>query len=370
MGPNRVVERPHAVYNELTATYVMYMHIDNSDYSERKCGVATCDTVCGDYTYLGSFKPLGHDSLDDTVFVDTDGKGYFISEDRTNAKLQVYLLSDDYLNVSSLVNTLSQYEAPAMVLIDGTYFLFGSHLSGWSTNDNQYTTSNSITGTWGSWKSFAPYGSCTCNSQTTFVLPVQGSQETSYVFMADRWVSTDLVTSTYVWEPLDIQSVSASIYCYETWCINALTGEVSTPSFYNLAVKLTGYLADVDGASTSDSANVIQWGADGGENQMWEFKDTSVAGYVSIVNVNSGKCLDVKDASTASGATIIQYTCHNGTNQQWNLVSIGTGYYQLTVSHSGMCLHVQGDSYTEGTQLEQYACDVSDSGQLWSLSIL
>ena len=146
-GPNRVVERPHVIYNSSTQQYVMYMHIDNSSYSERRAGVATSSSVCGSYTYRGSSKPLGHDSLDDNLFVD-GGTGYFMSEDRTNAKLQIYQLSSDFLSVAALVKTLPQYEAPAMAKINGTYFVFGSHLTGWSTNDNQYATASSITGSW------------------------------------------------------------------------------------------------------------------------------------------------------------------------------------------------------------------------------
>ncbi|MER7283817.1 hypothetical protein ABT369_56325 [Dactylosporangium sp. NPDC000244] len=69
LGPNRVVERPHVIFNAATATNVMYMHIDNTTYSERRAGVATSPSVCGQYTYRGSCKPTGHDSLDDTLFL-------------------------------------------------------------------------------------------------------------------------------------------------------------------------------------------------------------------------------------------------------------------------------------------------------------
>src|SRR5689334_19213965 len=78
LGPNRIVERPHLIYNSSTAQYVMYMPIDSTSYSERKAGTATSSTVCGNYTYRGSVKPLGHDSLDDTLFQD-GSNGYFIS---------------------------------------------------------------------------------------------------------------------------------------------------------------------------------------------------------------------------------------------------------------------------------------------------
>jgi hypothetical protein len=52
LGPNRVVERPHVLYNDATSKYVMWMHIDDSSYAEARAGVATSSSICGDYTYL------------------------------------------------------------------------------------------------------------------------------------------------------------------------------------------------------------------------------------------------------------------------------------------------------------------------------
>jgi hypothetical protein len=225
LGPNRIVERPHVIYNASTSTYVMYMHIDNTNYSERKAGVATSGSICGTYTYRGSSKPLGHDSLDDNLFLD-GSTGYFMSEDRTNKKLQIYRLSANFLSVTSLVQTLSQYEAPAMVKVGGRYYLFGSHLTGWSTNDNQYTTSTSIAGSWASWHSFAPSGTNTCNSQTTSILAVSGSSTTSYVFLGDRWNSGNLADSRYIWEPLTISGTTISMTCRSSWTIDTASGAV------------------------------------------------------------------------------------------------------------------------------------------------
>jgi hypothetical protein len=223
LGPNRVIERPHVIYNAATSQFVMYMHVDSSSYSDRKAGVATSSSVCGTYSYLGSVKPLGHDSLDDTLFQDGT-TGYFLSEDRTNTKLQIYQLSADYLTVASLVATVAQYEAPALAKVGGTYFLFGSHLSGWATNDNQYTTATSIAGPWAAWKSFAPSGTNTCNSQSTFVLPVVGSSSTTYLLLADRWNSNNLTDSRYIWQPLTINGTTVSMTCATSWKIDASTG--------------------------------------------------------------------------------------------------------------------------------------------------
>ena len=223
LGPNRIIERPHVIYNSLTSQYVMYMHVDSSSYTDRKAGVATCSSVCGSYSYQGSVKPLGHDSLDDTLFQDGT-TGYFLSEDRTNTKLQIYQLSNDYLTVSSLVATLPQYESPAVAKIGSTYFIFGSHLTGWATNDNQYTTASSMAGPWAAWKSFAPAGTNTCDSQVTFILPVTGTSTTTYVFLGDRWNSGNLTDSRYIWQPMTISGTTVSMTCATSWKIDTSTG--------------------------------------------------------------------------------------------------------------------------------------------------
>lgn len=81
LGPNRVVERPKVIYNSSTGKYVLWMHIDSSSYGEAKVGVATGSSVCGSYTYLGSWQPLGYQSRDMGLFQDDDETAYLLSED-------------------------------------------------------------------------------------------------------------------------------------------------------------------------------------------------------------------------------------------------------------------------------------------------
>ena len=57
------------------------MHIDSSNYGEAKVGFATGDSVCGKFEYKGSVKPLGFESRDSGIFVDTDEKAYLLTED-------------------------------------------------------------------------------------------------------------------------------------------------------------------------------------------------------------------------------------------------------------------------------------------------
>ncbi|KAH1839970.1 hypothetical protein KXV51_004952 [Aspergillus fumigatus] len=207
LGPNRVVERPKVLYNEATRKYVMWMHIDDSSYKEAKTGVATSSSVCGKYTYLGSFQPLGQQSRDMGLFKDDDGSAYLLTEDRPNG-LRINRLTSDYTNVTSTVHLFPEHiEAPAMYKKNGVYFMFGSQLTGWSTNDNKYTTSTSISGPWSSWANFAPSGSNTFNSQTTFILGVGDT----VMYMGDRWVPSNLMASTYIWLPLTISGTTATL---------------------------------------------------------------------------------------------------------------------------------------------------------------
>ncbi|MEV6008859.1 family 43 glycosylhydrolase [Streptomyces sp. NPDC051976] len=249
LGPNRVIERPKVIRNPRSGQYVMYMHVDSSDYGDARVGVATSSTPCGPYTYRGSVRPLGQQSRDIGLFQDTDGAGYLLTEDRANG-LRIDRLSDDYLTVASSVAVLADLEAPAMVKVHGTYYLFASHLTGWGTNDNVYATASSPSGPWSAWKPFAPTGSQTFNSQTSFVLPVTGRHGTSYVFIGDRWYSSHLYDSAPIWLPMTIGGGAASLSWQRAWSIDVNAGTWSPQRTY------TTYEADSD-AVLGDGAAVV-----------------------------------------------------------------------------------------------------------------
>jgi hypothetical protein len=358
LGPNRIIERPHVIYNSSTSTYVMYMHVDNTNYSERKAGVAISSSVCGSYTYRGSFKPLGHDSLDDNLFLD-GSTGYFMSEDRTDKKLQIYRLSSDFLSVSALAATVNQYEAPAMIKIGGTYYLLGSHLTGWATNDNQYTTATSISGPWSSWRSFAPSGTNTCNSQTTSILPVSGSSGTSYIFLGDRWNAGHLADSRYVWEPLTISGTTVSMTCRTSWTIDTATGSVGSGSGGGSGAVIRGVgsnrCLDVPNSTTTNGTQLQIWDCNGGSNQSWTLTSAKE------LQVYGNKCLEVAGAATSPGSKVDIWDCNGGTNQQWTVNSNGT----ITGVGSGLCLDAIGGGTANGTLIDIWTCN-GGSNQHWT----
>lgn len=235
LGPNRIVERPKIVYNKSTKKYVLWMHIDNSSYSEAKAGVATSDSICGTYTYRGSVNPLGFQSRDMGVFIDDDDKGYLLTEDRQNG-LRIDLLSDDYLSVKSSTYVWAEkIESPALIKKNGMYYMFGSHLTGWDANDNVYSTATKLSGPWSSWNTFARVGSKTYQSQTSFVLPVGDN----FMYMGDRWVSSNLMASTYIWLPLKVDGKNVTMDDMVNWVMDASSGSMVRKNFIMQTITAT-----------------------------------------------------------------------------------------------------------------------------------
>jgi hypothetical protein len=236
IAPGRVVERPK-VLRRPDGTFVMLLHVDSPDYADARVGWAVADRPAGPYRYLRSERPLGNLSRDIGVFQDDDGAGYLLSEDRRNG-LHVYRLSPDLLAVEEVVSTTLTapgehpagphgYESPALVKVDGRYYLFGSDLTGWSTNDNKVATATSLAGPWSDWADVAPPGSATYDSQTSVVVPVRGTQRTSHVYVGDRWRRDDLFHSPPVWLPMEIGDGRARLVWRDSWRIDTTTGVIT-----------------------------------------------------------------------------------------------------------------------------------------------
>lgn len=371
LGPNRIVERPKVIYNASTGMYVMYLHVDNSSYTDRRVGVAVSSSPCGPYTYRGGFSPLGNQSRDIGLFQDTDGSAYLMSED-PNAGLRIYRLSADYLSVSSAVALFPDLEAPAIVKAGGRYYLLASHLTGWGTNDNVYASATSLAGPWTGFSDFAQAGTNTYNSQTANIITVQGTSATTYIYAGDRWTTSNLGTSPLIWLPLTISGTTASVSWFNSWSLDTTTGtwtgnssEPADGSTHYLTSAGSGLVMDVTGASTASGAKIDQWTNHSGTNQQWTVH--SVSGSVfTLVNVNSGKCLEVPNQSTTQGVQLDQGTCSGSTSQQWSVNPAGTGYTLVSV-FNGLYADVFGASTTAGAAIDQWAGN-GGTNQTWNFS--
>ncbi|MBD0734867.1 beta-xylosidase [Streptomyces sp. CBMA29] len=358
------IERPKVIYNSTTHKYVMWMHKETAtDYTEAKVAVAESDTVDGNYTYLGSFRPLGITSRDMTLYQDTDGSAYLVSSANENADLDIFKLTGDYTGVASLVANPwpgTFREAPALFKRGSVYFMLTSANSGWSPNQQRYATATNPAGPW---TAMTDVGDHTAyGSQTAYVLPVQGTSGTSYLYMGDRWGNSmggNVESSQYVWLPLTFPTATTmDLPWYPQVGIDTGTGAVTGVAggpYDNLVARHSGKCLDVSDNSAADSATVVQWTCGAGLNQQWRMTSTG-GGYVSVIAQHSGKCLDVSNASTVAGAFVNQYYCNGGANQQWLVQDQGNGYVRLQARHSGQCLDVSGAAASDGARLIQWTC--------------
>ncbi|MFF7051565.1 RICIN domain-containing protein [Streptomyces griseorubiginosus] len=365
------IERPKVIYNSTTGKFVMWMHKETAtDYNQARAAVAVSDTVDGTYTYQGSFRPLGEMSRDDTLFKDDDGTAYFVSAANNNADLHIYRLTADYAGIDSLVADPwpgAFREAPALFKRGGVYFMLSSTTSGWNPNQQRYATATSLAGPW---TAMTDVGDATAyGSQTTYVLPVQGTSGTSYLYMGDRWGNSfggTVNDSQYVWLPLTFPtSRTMDLPWYPQIAVDTAAGTVTGVGggpYSTFVARHSGRCLDVKDNSAADSYDVVQYDCNGGLNQQWRLKDAG-GGYVQVIAEHSGKCLDIANNATTDGAFVQQYHCTGGSNQQWLLQDQGNGYYRLVARSSGKCLDVSNGSTANGTRLIQWTCSTTATNQ-------
>ncbi|MGW2488977.1 RICIN domain-containing protein [Streptomyces sp. NPDC001606] len=359
------IERPKVVYNAATGRFVMWMHKENGvDYSQARTAVAVSATVDGSYSYRGSFQPLGdNQSRDLTTFVDTDGTGYLVSSANNNDDLHIYRLTADYTGVDSLVANPwpgGHREAPALFKRGGVYFMLTSGATGWDPNQQQYATATSLTGPWTSWTSVGD--STAYGSQTAYVLPVQGTSGTSYLYMGDRWGNSfggTVNDSRYVWLPLAFPTAtSMTMSWYPEITVDTAAGTIAgTAATYNtLIARHSSKCADVPNQSLWQGVAVSQYTCNGGGNQKWWFKDLG-NGYYALMGRGSSLCLQ------ENATDVTQENCTGATSQQWSVAASGS-YVTLRARTSGECLDVSGASTADSAPVITYACN-GGANQQW-----
>ncbi|GAB6988147.1 RICIN domain-containing protein [Paenibacillus pini] len=371
---DRIVERPKIIYNSSTNKYVMYMHIDNYCYCDAKVGIATSSSITGPWTYQGSFRPLDHEIRDMTIYKDSDGTAYLMGATDENANFTIFKLSSDYLSVTSLVHSWSNVylEAPAVVKKNGVYFILTSRQKGWDPTIQQYVSATSMGSTWSAWKTIG--NSNNYNSQSTFVIPLEGTTGTTYLYMADRWNRYNLQDSRYIWLPLRVEGHEIAYGWFDHWNLDAAAGSFSIPSsftslntnsWYKIVNRNSGLVLDVSGQSTLDGGNVIQYTDNGGWNQHWKFVSIGDGNY-QLINRKSGKVLAVTNGSIASESNIIQWSSTGGADQQWSLQNTGSGYFKMMNMNSLKPVDVTGSSTVPGKQVIQWD-DLLQNNQQWSI---
>ncbi len=264
---------------------------------------------------------------------------------------------------------------------NGVYFLLTSGVTGWQPNQAKYATATSIKGPWSGMANLGD--SITYGSQPTFVLPIQGSTTTSYLYLGDRHGNAwdgNLNDSEHVWLPLRFPTNrSLSMSWYPRVSIDTATGVVegvgSSPAYEQLRAQHNDQCLAVrrftsgpiveDDQSQGDGVGLTHrpCGTAAASNQHWQVLPVG-SGFYRIVARHSHKCLTVPASSTADNARVAQTRCGSGANQQWEITPLAGGDYRLTARHSGKCLTIAYDPATAGPKAIQYTCQ-GTANQRW-----
>jgi hypothetical protein len=142
----------------------------------------------------------------------------------------------------------------------------------------------------------------------------------------------------------------------------------SSSTWYKIKNVYSGLYLAIEGTSTANSAYIVQSTSSTSYAQQWQL--SSQAGATVLVNRNSNKAIDVSGSIQTSGVNLIQYTVTNGTNQQWNLLSIGSGKYNIQSNLSNhYIIDDPASSTADGTRLILYALSgtTGSPNQQWTL---
>jgi len=225
------------LYNPKTKKYVMWFHLDDSNYKYRHAGVAQSDSPMGPFEYVHALQPDGVPSLDMSLFQDpVDQQAYFVRS-CDNRYVGISRLTEDYLNSTGMISKQELCEGMALFRHpNGTYYMVTSHLTGWNPNPLMLFRAEGATLDDPQWVDMGnPTGDKTSfNSQPTYVVqytPAVG--EPYFVYMADDWVrcpnqdgtSGPLINACYIWLPIRFHEDSVSIDDKSEWDLDDPFGD-------------------------------------------------------------------------------------------------------------------------------------------------
>lgn len=225
LGKDRFIERPKLLYNKKTKQYVVWCHWEGKNYGASEAGIFYADNITGPYKFHKGERPLNVKSRDCNVFVDDDGTAYFISTIDENQHLGFFTLSDDYLEAKDCKWLFKgmRREAPAIVKVDGVYYMLSSACTGWDPNQCMLSYStNMLDG----WSKLEPIGDrIAYDTQAASILTIKGTKQTTYLYVGDRWMDPDLPQSKTIIFPLVFKDGKCEIVPLDKFEINYKTGE-------------------------------------------------------------------------------------------------------------------------------------------------
>ena len=244
IGSDKVIERPKMLYNAKNDTYVIWFHSDDATasnpdykYDVGMAGLAVSDSPFGPFRFIERYRlsecPAGQidcfpfskgEARDMNLFLDDDGAAYIVYTSENNKTLYISRLNEDFTGLSGNVYGKdyirifpgAMREAPVLIKHDGRYYLMSSSTTGWASNQARVWSADSIFGTWrNDGNPCVGRGrNVTFDTQSTTLFQ---APDGGWIYGGDRWNSSDLSDSRYVWLPVTFENGKLTIRWEEEW---------------------------------------------------------------------------------------------------------------------------------------------------------
>ena len=169
---------------------------------------------------------MGIKSRDCNVFQDNDGTAYFISTTTENTDLGLFRLSSDYLSVKKHSRLMEgqRREAPVIVRVDGLYYMLSSACTGWAPNQCKLSVTKNLRKGWTPLENIGDNRAF--GTQAAAILKVEGTKQTTYLYVGDRWMDPDLPRTKTIIFPVSFKDGQCVFEYRDSFKINFETGEV------------------------------------------------------------------------------------------------------------------------------------------------
>ena len=113
------------------------------------------------------------------------------------------------------------------------------------------------------------------------------------------------------------------------------------------------FVLDVNGGSKANFGNIQLYKNNGTVAQSWKIVHDS-KGYVTFINVCSGKVIDIKDGYSQNKQNISQYSSNNTYAQKWIILKDGDGFKIVSALNDNYVLDLSGGDVRNTSNIQLY----------------
>ena len=244
MHPQRIMDRPHILYNRRTGQFVMWVKFagtaqEPTNWQIQYMGVAVSEDITKPFRMVHTLRPLGMETGDFDLWADPrDGKGYFIA-DRVHTEVVIADLTDDYLGVTGYYSSHFPHtqpplarEAPAFFKWEDKYCLLTSGTTGYNPNPTEIAVARLMHGPYEvlgeACVNDVKHTSFDCQFSSVFPHPTRYGL---FIAIGDRWMAkttrmpdgheeAETSEAAYIWLPVRFDGDRPYLEWRDEWSLD------------------------------------------------------------------------------------------------------------------------------------------------------